>query len=96
MPNQHNPTIAVAVREVVTPCGTDVLVPDAAKVGHGITSSESTTDGGDRDLPVHRREQSTLCAKPRRLQSHDVARGRSTVERRSRPSTVWKDPHRSY
>lgn len=29
MPDQHNPTIAIVVREVVVPCRSDVLVSDA-------------------------------------------------------------------
>jgi hypothetical protein len=75
MPDQHHATTAVVVREVVVPCGTDVLVSDVPNFGHGIAGGESATYGGARNLPVQGREQSTLCAKPRQLQSHDVALG---------------------
>ena len=75
MPDQHNPTIAIVVREVVAPRGANVLVSDAQEVGRLIAGGVSTTHGGERELPVHGREQSTLRAKPRQLQSHDVSLG---------------------
>src|SRR5258705_43616 len=75
MPNQHNPTIAIVMSEVVAPRGTDVLVSDAQEIGRLIAGGVSTSHGGEGELPVHGREQSTLRAKPRQLQSHDVALG---------------------
>ena len=75
MPDQHDPAIAIVVSEVVAPRGADVLVSGAQEIGRRNAGGVGTTHGGEGELPVHRREQPALRAKPRQLQSHHVALG---------------------